>query len=338
MTLAWTLPLIGIGSLGGWYLWERSHRITHPMEGGLHEDLSIPYTDEFELYHNALSLCSKKARICFDELGVPYKSHHIDLIETGSYENIGRAFLAVNPSGILPVLVHNGHPIYESHDIIRYAAEHAGNKKNPLIPSDPAKAREMDEWVDKASLKGDDPMAGMKASAGNTVPALTVPMFASMIEDIPTTRILEGLLFHRLKIRPLMFLMLQRTKLKGLPQQDRMRSIIKQGVNHMRDHLRDLEQQLISSGGPWIVGDQYTLADVSWAVIFARLEEGDYLDFFLEAEARPHVTRYWQAIAARPSYETAIRAHTHPTMVKGLERLRKAKAASPQLREAIEGR
>jgi len=338
MTLAWALPLVGIGSLGGWYLWERSHRVTHPMEGGLHADISVPYTDEFELYHNALSLCSKKARICFDELGVPYKSHHIDLIETGSYENIGRAFLAVNPSGILPVLVHKGHPVYESHDIIRYAAEQAGGNTNPLIPSDPQKAKVMDVWVDKASLKGDDPMAGMTISAGNTVPALTVPMFASMIEDIPTTRILEGLLFHRLKIRPLMFLMLKRSKLKGLPQQERMRSVIKMGINHMRDHLQALEQQLNSSGGPWIVGDQYTLADVSWTVIFARLEEGDYLDFFLDEGALPHVTCYWQAIAARPSYQTAIRDHTHPTMTRGLDRLRMAKAESPQLREAIEGR
>ena len=63
--------------------------------------------------------------MCLAELGIPYKSHHIHLIETESYENLSRHFLAVNPGGLVPVLVHQGHPIYESHDQIRYAAEHS---------------------------------------------------------------------------------------------------------------------------------------------------------------------------------------------------------------------
>ena len=57
------------------------------------------------------------------QLGVVYKSHHVDLIETGSYEVISRHYLAVNPAGLLPALVHNGHPIYESHEIIAYVAQ-----------------------------------------------------------------------------------------------------------------------------------------------------------------------------------------------------------------------
>ncbi|MCH8149689.1 MAG: acyltransferase domain-containing protein, partial [Planctomycetes bacterium] len=52
---------------------------------------------------------------------VAYHSHHIDLIETGTYENIRARMLSVNPAGTVPVLVHNGHPIYESHAQIRYA-------------------------------------------------------------------------------------------------------------------------------------------------------------------------------------------------------------------------
>jgi hypothetical protein len=113
---------IGLGvvvALVGWWAWERSHRRRHPVPPGLQTDVEIPWEQEFELYHNALSLCSMKTRVCLAELRIPYRGHPIDLIETGRYETLSRHFLAVNPAGTVPVLVHRGHPIYESHEQIR---------------------------------------------------------------------------------------------------------------------------------------------------------------------------------------------------------------------------
>ncbi len=147
-----------------WFWWEKRHRLTHAMAGGLHEDISLPYEQEYELYHNDLSLCSKKARVCLSELGFPYKAHHIDLIETGSYETISRQFLKVNPGGILPVLVHNGHPIYESHDIISYAAARCADPDRQLVPTNPGEKELMQHWKDLASVIGDDPTRDLKSS------------------------------------------------------------------------------------------------------------------------------------------------------------------------------
>ena len=73
-----------------WWAWENAHRTTHPVPPGHRPEIVIPHEQPFELYHNALSLCSMKARVCMAELRIPYKSHHIDLIETGAYENIRR--------------------------------------------------------------------------------------------------------------------------------------------------------------------------------------------------------------------------------------------------------
>ena len=123
--MIWPILFVGVVLAVVWWAAEKVHRNTHAVAPGHRPDIELPYEEEFELYHNALSLCSKKVRVCLAELGVEYRSHHVDLIETGSYENIGRAFLAINPAGIVPVLVHRGHPVYESHDIIRYAADHA---------------------------------------------------------------------------------------------------------------------------------------------------------------------------------------------------------------------
>ncbi len=76
-----TLLLILVAAVFGWWAWERTRRRTHPAPEGHQPDIDIPYEQEFELYHNALSLCSMKSRVCMAELGIPYRSHHVDLIE-----------------------------------------------------------------------------------------------------------------------------------------------------------------------------------------------------------------------------------------------------------------
>jgi glutathione S-transferase len=327
--------LLAIGAALVWYAWERSQRRTSAMSGGLHPELELPWEAEFELYHNALSLCSKKVRVCLAELGIDYRSHHIHLIETGAYENIGRAFLAVNPAGIVPVLVHRGHPIYESHDIIRYAADRSPHPGPSLVPSDPAREAEMQRWVDCASLVGDDPIAGAAESAGNAVPGLTVPLFAAMLVEIPYWRILEGLLFHRLKQRPLLFLGMKTAGLRRLHKGPAAR-IIASCARHMATHLDALEAQFARSGGPWILGDEFTLADVSWVPIFDRLLEADSLHCFVADGKRPLTSAYWERLRKRPSYEQAIALQGHPTIERGSERLRQAKRDDPALRAALE--
>ena len=329
--------LISLVAAVGWWAWEKSHRRTSPVPHGYQTDIQLDYEEEFELYHNALSLCSKKSRVCMAELGLAYRSHHVDLIETGAYENLSRQFLAVNPAATVPVLVHKGHPVYESHDQIRYAADHAPDSSPKLVPDDPAQQDEMQKWIDCASITG-DPMAEQSRSAGNAVPGLTVALFAGMIDDISWLKILEGLLFHIDRRRPLVFMLLKARGIKKLHTIGPVVKIIARSRKHMTGHLDRLESQLQESKGPWILGETFSLADVSWVVIFERLLEADYLHVFLDGEARPAVAAYWKALTARPSYQKALTDHTHATVARGLERLRAAKIANPELRIALEGR
>ena len=328
------LSIVGLALLA-WYVYERSRRKTHAVPAGLQPDITLPHQKEWELYHNALSLCSKKTRLCMAELGLPYRSHHIDLIETGAYQNLSREFLAVNPAATVPVLVHEGHPIYESHEQIRYAAEHAPEGTS-LIPQDSALAAEMNAWIDRSSLIGDDPIKDMAASAGNAVPGLTVPLFATMVEDIPYTKILEGLLFHRLRQRPMLFLAMKRFGLARLFRKGPAGPIVRKSAREMHRHLDELAAQLEKTGGPWILGETFSLADVSWAVVLERLREADSLHVFIGEDLRPAVAAWWERLRARPSYHAAIALHEHPTVTRGLERIRAAKAADPELRRALE--
>lgn len=317
-----------------WFLWEKRHRKTHAMAGGIHKDISLPHEQEFELYHNALSQCSKKVRVCLDELGIPYKGHHIHLIETGHYETISRHFLKVNPAGILPVLVHNGHPVYESHDILTYAAAHS---KTPylLVPEDESAQQEMQHWVNKASIIGDDANEGIKISAGYCAGMLSLPLFAAGMAYIPLRYPLIGLLFHRIKIRAVLFSLLKVTGLQGFVKIPPLLKKMAAGRDYMHKHLADLERQ-ISQEGPWIMGEQFTLADVSWLTVFERLREADWLEYYLRNNQYPKLSQYWQDLQARDSYRTAILDHGHHSIDKSLQLLKDTKAANPNFSVTLE--
>ncbi|MFV8817510.1 glutathione S-transferase family protein [Haliea sp. E17] len=75
------------------------------------------------LFHFATSNCSQRVRFTLEETGVGWTSHHINLIKC---ENATAEFVAINPKGVVPVLVHDGITIVESNDIIRYVDEQFG--------------------------------------------------------------------------------------------------------------------------------------------------------------------------------------------------------------------
>ncbi len=330
------LALATASGFVGWWAWEKSYRKTHPVPPGIQKDIDLAYEEEFELYHNALSLCSMKTRVCMAELQVPYKGHAIDLIETGSYETLSREFLAVNPAGTVPVLVHRGHPIYESHEQIRYAAAHAPPGSPALVPADPGLKEEMERWIDLSSVT-DDPIRYPERSIGNAVPRLTLQIFAAMIEKIPYRNILEGLLFHFDKRRPVLFLTLKARGLEHLPTLKPVMQMLAVGRKYVNTYLDALETQLAESGGPWILGEAFSLADVSWMVIFERLRQVDNEHVFVGGGRRPACSAYWERLKERPSYAEAILGCPHPLIDHGIQRLKEVKAADPALRNALEG-
>src|SRR4051812_35934885 len=63
------------------------------------------------------SSCSQKLRVFLNLKGIPWESHHVDLMAN---ENFRPWFLGINPRGLVPVLVHDGAVNIESNDIIIY--------------------------------------------------------------------------------------------------------------------------------------------------------------------------------------------------------------------------
>ena len=312
---------------------ERRRRPTGTPSPGLHPEMDLPHQQEWTLYQNGLSLCSKKMRVCLAELDLPYESHDVELIETQAYENLRPEFLRINPGCTVPVLIHQGHPIYESHEQIVYAATQAGALGQRLLGETAEIQDAVARGVDFGALKG-NPLAGGVDRAGDSIPGLTIPLFATMIRYIPWPRLGEGLFFHVDRRRPLLFMTLKLLGLNRLPPP--LQKVIALARENMANHL-DLLEDTLADGRPWLCGEPFTLADVGWMAIFERLEEADWMDLYFGEGRRPAVARYIERCQARPSYAAAA-VPRGMIQRKGLEDLRRLKADSPTLRKMLEGR
>ena len=83
-----------------------------------------------ELYHNINSVCAQKVRIALAEKGQDYKEHLLTL----RGDQFDPAYLKLNPSGVVPTLIHDGRPIIESSLILYYIDE--AFPEPELMPAD----------------------------------------------------------------------------------------------------------------------------------------------------------------------------------------------------------
>ena len=91
-----------------------------------------------QLYHCWSSVCSVRCRMALEEKGVTWESKYIDLFK---FDQLTPEYLAINPDGVVPTLVHNGAVIRESVIINEYIdAAFPGPR---LIPSEPPAAARM---------------------------------------------------------------------------------------------------------------------------------------------------------------------------------------------------
>lgn len=320
-----------------WFVIEKRRRKIHPVSGGIDRSISLPFTNNVELYSNSFSHCSRKVRLVFAELGITVKHHHIDLIETGWYQTISPAYLKVNPSGLVPTLLHEGHPVYESDDILAYAQTIASLEAPQLVPEDPALLTHMQKWLEFCSISSDDALAGMEAKAGACIPGLTLPMFVAAIRYIPLSNILIGFLFHFDKKRPTLFTASKIFGLRRITSLKPIKTMMHTSRDYMRGHLLKLNAVIKEHGHDWILGREYSLADVSIGCLLLRLEETGWLSLFQQTSDISEVISYYKRIKARPAWGEAITAHAHPIVNKAQQDLSMAVASDPSLNKLIYG-
>lgn len=232
-----------------------------------------------ELYHNDMSVCAAKVRLCLAEKGLQYTAHHLNLRAGDQREP---AYLKLNPKAVVPTLVHDGFVITESVVINEYLDD--AFLEPPLKPST-AQGRARMRWWTKQI---DD------------------SIFAA------TGTVSLSIAFHWQYTQELVD---ELTKLRGPAYRQRFELLRKgvenpafpEAIRRMDKMLADMDKAL--QEGPWLLGAQYTLADVAYAPYVTRL---DHLKFGGMLDGRPRVAAWYERMKARKSYQDALAAFFNP--------------------------
>ncbi len=230
-----------------------------------------------ELFHNHASTCSQKVRICLAEKKLQYVSRHVNL---ATFEHLTDAYLQINPNGVVPALRHDGETVIESTVICEYLNEVFPD--NPLSPPTALGRAHMRAW-----LRYIDEVPSM---------AVRVPTFQNLV--LPSYQKLSRQEFESLAdSMPVRKQFIMRMGQDGFSSDDYQTSI-----EQLERSLVRMEKAL--EGSRWIVGDQYTIADICIAPVLHRMAEMGMAAMWLAD--LPGVTAWYERIANRASFEEAF--------------------------------
>jgi glutathione S-transferase len=91
----------------------------------------------------ASSINVRKVLWACDEIGVAYEREDWG---AGSRETRVPGFLKLNPNGLVPVVLVDGAPLWESNTILRYLASAHG--RTDLLPAEPGPRAQVEKWMD----------------------------------------------------------------------------------------------------------------------------------------------------------------------------------------------
>ena len=232
------------------------------------------------LHHASLSSCSQKVRLVLAEKGLEFESVEIDLVAGGQH---APEYVKLNPSHVVPTLVHDGAVLVESTLINEYLDDAFPGM--PLRPSDPVSRHAMRLWVKRIDEQV-HPAAGILTYAIGARPIAlqqSAEVREAAIAAIPDPVRREG-----------------------------RRSVLEHGVKapefagalrRFVELLDDMEQALAKQS--WLSGATFGLADAAALPYVLRLEHLAMTPL-LAASARPKVADWLARVAARPAYATAV--------------------------------
>ncbi len=230
-----------------------------------------------ELYYleETDSICSNRVVVTLSEKGIAdWVPHKMILMNRDQFTP---EYLKLNPNGTVPTLVHDGAVIRESSLICSYIDNLKADP--PLSPSDLVERYHMAEFIKLFDERG----------------------FAA-----------TGIINFVTKFR----LTIPRDKLeerwKHIPVIDRLhrqQSVIREGLDSLyvlraigawETIFRRMEAAL-ADGRPYLMGDQFTLAETNSATFVKVIEMIRFLDFWLEPY--PKTREWWDRVSSRPSMQ-----------------------------------
>lgn len=234
------------------------------------------------LYHAAGSVCAQKVRLALAEMGLDWHSHLLDLSRG---EHLRPGYLALNPDGVVPTLLHDGFVVRESSLIVEYLD---GLGTGPrLMPEDPRPRQATRLWLLRTL---------------EIHPAISVMSFATIFREHEHARRTPEEIAAWLASMPNPYL---REKRRDLLDQGAASIHVDGALYALKGMLRDMQNALAEHR--WLTGDSFGLADIALAAYVDRLERLAMQGLW--ANCYPKVGDWLASIRSRPSYEAAIAAY-----------------------------
>ena len=230
-----------------------------------------------ELWHEWNSVQSFKVRAVLAEKDLPWTPHRVELLR---FEHLQPSYLALNPNGVVPTLVHDGQVLLESSVICQYLDEIF--PMPALMPQDPYARAQARIW-----LKVFDDLVH-PAIRQASFELLYRPLLARMAPDELDARLAR----HPNPVRAQRF----RNAARGAAD----RAAVEEATLSFRTIVSRMNAAL--SGNAWLAGPQYSLADIGMAPLVERLE---MLGLMSLLEPFPHATRWSAALMGRPAIARA---------------------------------
>ena len=232
------------------------------------------------LFHAWLSSASRRVRLCLAEKNIPYESVAVDL---SKQEQHAPEFLAMNPNGVVPALeISPGRFLHESSTLCEYLDDIA--PEPPLRPTDPyelAQMRNFVRWTDEKSL----PhllILNWSLMLQSTAQQWSDQELQDKLARIPTAERREAWV---------------RIARKPYTEEEKAEALRKLLL------LVDRMEGMLAPSSPWLMGANYSLADIAAAPFIARIAEIE--PAALAESTHPLVHRWWQAMQQRPAFAAA---------------------------------
>ncbi len=232
------------------------------------------------LYHNGLSSCSQKVRLVLAEKDLAFDSREVNLI---AGEQHAPEYVKLNPSHVVPTLIHDGRVLIESSLINEYLDE--AFPETPLSPRDPGGRHGMRLWVKRIDEKV-HPAAGVITYAIGARPAAL-----SQAKEAREASV---------------------ASIPDAARRAARRSVLEHGVRAPEfagalaaflELIDTMESAL--APGRWLSGDRFGLADAAALPYVLRLEHLAMAPL-LAANVRPRVADWLARVKSRPSFESAV--------------------------------
>lgn len=230
---------------------------------------------EFVLHNAPQSTCSQRVRYVLHAKGKAFEEHKLDLFKG---DQLRPEYLAINPNGVVPTLLHHGAAVTDSAVIVEYLEDILGDIA-PLRPRDPldvAEMRAMMRFIDEV------PTPAIRVPSYNLA---FLPHYQSMSEEE----------FQALcDSKPLRREFLMKMGRSGFPQADMDEALgrLQRGIDRMATWLS-------ASSGPWLMGKDMTLADISIMPVIVRMDDINLDGMWRDA---PEIRHWLDNIKATDAY------------------------------------